>query len=129
MIVYVITKGDYSDYHICGVALDKGRAEIIRKLMTDKWDEANIEEYDTEKFSDVSDGESLYRVEYEYGAVTVENSLCEYDYSERNKVFETVHGYRCHVLAKDEEHAIKKALDLFAKYRYRKEVEENGKSD
>lgn len=123
MIVYVITKGDYSDYHICGVALDKERAEIVRRLMTDEWGEANIEEYDTEQYSDVSDGESLYRVEYEDGAVTVENAFYEWLYRDRNEVFETVHGYNCYVIAKDEEHAIKKALDLFAKYRYRTEVD------
>lgn len=29
MKVYVITKGIYSDYHICGVALDKERANRL----------------------------------------------------------------------------------------------------
>ena len=44
MIVYVVTKGDYSDYHICGVALSRERAEKLVKL----YSEPGIEEYDTE---------------------------------------------------------------------------------
>lgn len=48
MKVYVITKGKYSDYHVCGVATDKETAEKLRVLNTDKWDEANVEEFDTD---------------------------------------------------------------------------------
>lgn len=43
--VYVITKGDYSDYHICAVTLDKNRAEKLRKMFSDHWNKAEIEEY------------------------------------------------------------------------------------
>lgn len=48
MKVYVITKGKYSDYHICGVATDKETAEKLRVLNTDKWDKADVEEFDTD---------------------------------------------------------------------------------
>lgn len=46
MKVFVITKGCYSDYHICAVTLDKEKAELLKKFYTDFFDEAYIEEYD-----------------------------------------------------------------------------------
>ena len=48
MKIYVITKGEYSDYHICAVATDRGEAERLAKIYSDKWDDASVEEYDTE---------------------------------------------------------------------------------
>lgn len=50
MKVYVITKGCYSDYGICAVTLDKDVAERLRVLHSDKWDEAMIEDYDTDAY-------------------------------------------------------------------------------
>ena len=43
--VYVITKGDYSDYHICAVTMDEDRAERMQKMYGGKYDEARIETY------------------------------------------------------------------------------------
>lgn len=48
MKVYVITEGNYSDYHICTVTTNKERAEKLVKIFSDNWDDAKIEEYDTE---------------------------------------------------------------------------------
>ena len=43
--VYVITKGSYSDYHICAVASTQERAEQLRKMYSGYSEAANIEEY------------------------------------------------------------------------------------
>ena len=51
MKAYVITKGEYSDYKIYAVTLDKEQAELLKAEYSDKWDEAFIEEYDTDRFS------------------------------------------------------------------------------
>ena len=48
MKIYIITKGSYSDYHICGVAVDLKEAERLQNINTDEWDIACIETYDTE---------------------------------------------------------------------------------
>ena len=48
MKIYIITKGSYSDYHICGVAVDLKEAERLQNVNTDEWDIARIETYDTE---------------------------------------------------------------------------------
>ena len=55
MIVYVITQGHYSDYHICAVTTDKDKAEILRKFFSANsgygdWGKARIQEYDTEEY-------------------------------------------------------------------------------
>jgi hypothetical protein len=54
MKVYVITRGEYSDYHICAVALDRQRAERLKVIYTGGWDQAEIEEFDTESDKDQS---------------------------------------------------------------------------
>lgn len=50
MKVYVITSGEYSDYGICAVTLDKKQAELLKERYSGKWDEARIEEYDTDDY-------------------------------------------------------------------------------
>lgn len=50
MKVYVITSGCYSDYHIDAVTDDKEKAEFLKLKFSDEYDEANIEEYDTDKY-------------------------------------------------------------------------------
>lgn len=49
MKIYVITSGSYSDYHICAVATDLDTAAELRELHTTKYDEAHIEEFDTDE--------------------------------------------------------------------------------
>lgn len=50
MKIYVITSGCYSDYHIDAVTDDKDRAEFLKLKFSDEYDEANIEEYDTDEY-------------------------------------------------------------------------------
>lgn len=64
MKVYVITNGDYSDYHICGVALDIEKAKILKRAFTSNWDEARIEEYDTDDHKPIFEGKIPYEVRY-----------------------------------------------------------------
>lgn len=61
MKIYVITQGEYSDYHICGVAVDEERAEAIRRHYDREWEPAEIEEYDTEDYENANLG-ILYTV-------------------------------------------------------------------
>lgn len=62
MTVYIITKGEYSDYHICAVATTQERAEQLKKMYSDSYDEANIEEYETDIPSNIyyNDTPTLY---------------------------------------------------------------------
>lgn len=43
--VYVITKGCYSDYHICTITADPELAKRLVKIYSDDFNDAEIEEY------------------------------------------------------------------------------------
>lgn len=47
--VYVITCGEYSDYHICAVCSTRERAEELRPLYSDRYDIAEIEEFEMDQ--------------------------------------------------------------------------------
>lgn len=65
MKIYVITKGKYSDYHICAVSTDAMRAARLAELYTDRYDDAKVEEYDTDSDTDILDtGRIPYRVTF-----------------------------------------------------------------
>ena len=65
--VYIVTKGYYDDYTICGVYSTQELAEKMRKVFDDsrksKWDEARIEEYEIDKLPpDFVEGKKRYIV-------------------------------------------------------------------
>lgn len=119
MIVYVITKGEYSDYMICDVTLDKEQAELLKANYSDEWDEACIEEYDTDRYKiEVSsDFKPMWYLEFSGSricrcyTITHDNhkhgSLYRERWSGRVQVF---------VEAKDEDHAKKIATDIYMKW-------------
>ena len=127
MTVYVITKGDYSDYHIAGVALTKERAEEICKLKSDWCDQAQIEEFDTEEIQ-ARDYKQMWKCSrYENGIWTVipyfdtidridsaTFGMGKYDYQTR-KCDIDYELFFAYIAAPDEEHALKKAQDMYAK--------------
>lgn len=51
MKVYVITSGEYSDYHICAVAQSEKKANALKKLFDNQnYTGAKIEVYDTKTY-------------------------------------------------------------------------------
>ena len=115
MTVYVVTKGDYSDYHICGVTLDPKKADILKQKFSDRDDEANVEEYDTDEFEFVRKDHNYYHITFdETGNI---RSLYNIDPIKENN-----YGYNRYnnqvfvdVIAKDEPSAIKIAAEKRAK--------------
>lgn len=70
MKVYVVTQGDYSDYHICGVAVKKSVAEeIVRRIkrLSRFYSDARIEEYSTDEYEGIC-----------LGNLTAESKTVEY---------------------------------------------------
>lgn len=45
-MICVITKGTYSDYHICAVATNRERAEELKRMYSDRYNDAEIEEFE-----------------------------------------------------------------------------------
>ena len=121
---YAITDGDYSDYHIIAITDNKERAENIKKLYSSKYSEPMIEEF----FDGESKDEVLYDVWYETNG-SYKLFLQNFDMNELsniNIVKENVlrndwWKYSVLVMAKDENHAIKIAQDLWAEYKAKKE--------
>lgn len=130
MKVYVITAGEYSDYHIVTVTTDKEKADNFVKVHNDSkcfyYDDAYVEEYDTDDFDiDVTDRNAKYfkviaNWDYEKDCNDIEcdeidsleyladkNSLQHYTLS----LMGNVTRWKFYCTAKDEDHAIKKATD------------------
>lgn len=121
---YAVTDGDYSDYHIIAITDNKERAENIKKLYSGKYSEPMIEEF----FDGEAKNEALYDVLYNTDGsynVTLQTFDKEYS-SDINIIRENVPNnhwwkYSVLVMAKDENHAIKIAQDLWAEYKAKKE--------
>lgn len=130
MKIYVITKGEYSSYTIMAVAIKKDIAERIRKRVSDSWDEAIIEEYETDAWEDILSKGGLFNVfENENGVIKTyeENSSWTAGYWERRKKVsrdKRTGRLETYVVALDEEHALKIAEDLFAEFKYREAMGE-----
>lgn len=110
MKIYIITKGDYSDYHICNVTTDYQKAQRYKEAYSDDWGEACIEVYE-----DGRKGKDNYC----WGYNPVSNTVKMSEYPWKEKVMTNREGkiYRVYVYASDEKHAIKKAQDMIAKYK------------
>lgn len=129
MKIYIITKGEYSDYHICAATTDENIAKNLLQLYRDKWDEPRIETYDDESAKDVLRGRSVWKVFINSKKMAFR--ACKY-YQEAeipeniNKVERTEDWQPCDenedyiicVIAKSKEHAAKIAQDKFAEYKY-----------
>lgn len=125
MKVYVITKGSYSDYAICAVAIDPKKAKVLRQLCSDRWEEASIEKYDTDEFNPVFERKLPYMVLFDANG-SVENvelkSLEEfaigigtrYAWDEVNRTHHTL--LTVALYAENEERAIKVAAEKRAEY-------------
>lgn len=116
MKVYVITKGEYSDYHICAVTLDKKIAAQLKQRYTDRWNDAEIEEYETDDCNEVLRWKSTYYANKDLSTrkITVSETSC--DYSDCKRVSKGKDFLYTHVHANNEQDALKFASDKFAKY-------------
>lgn len=123
MKVYVITKGDYSDYHICGVAVDKNMADKIAEGCSSSYEDAEIEVYDTEEFSPLLKGGSVFFIRLTYDNNEIESrEENDWDFvlNRINKVDTMFRNAGCftYVVAEDEEHARHIGADKLYQYKY-----------
>lgn len=111
MKIYIITNGDYSDYHICNVTTDYQKAKRYKEAYSgDIWGDARIEAYE-----DGANGKERYC----WSCSPVCNTATIKAYNEKEGVKTNMRGeiYDVIVYAPDEKHAIKKAQDMIAKYK------------
>lgn len=115
MKIYVITKGCYSDYHICTVTTNKEEAEVLAETFTNSYDTATIEEFDTENNAEVIKYKKVFRCMYEKQTKSIKVGESYYD----NAVEEIINYEKCLITlvrANTPEEALKFASDRFSKY-------------
>ena len=133
MKVYVVTAGEYSDYHIIGVRLRREDAEKLALLFSGprSYYEPEIEEYDTNDFTELFYGLKQY---YAYFNKKLELLECYTNNSDNTTLDDYFREgvreiqwicsstkYVVQVYAKDKEHAEKIAKDRLAQFCAEKE--------
>ena len=93
MKIYIVTKGSYSDYHICGVAVDLKEAERLQNINTDEWDMARIETYDTEDNGEI---EGWFKHHYVHRYVFKFNTDKRYKNHKNAYDYVTIYDGECH---------------------------------
>lgn len=124
MKIYVITKGCYSDYRICGVTESKEKAEHLAILLSDNWDTAEVEEYDTEEYKDFLQFENIFKCTQRIswgGEKSIDVRKVAIDWvSQTEEIFDVERQPNgdliTYVDAKEQGTALKIASDRFAKY-------------
>ena len=116
MKIYVITKGSYSDYHICTVTTDKEKAEKLAKIYSDRYDSAQVEEYDNNQTTDSEFNEYIpvwFIVVGRNGSVKISEieSYTNDPETPNSYYFSNDDDFTAHVKLKDKSKAIKIALD------------------
>lgn len=116
--VYVVMKGSYSDAHICMVTMDKKHAEDMRRLLSDRWNDAYIQDYILDEYNNES---KCFYVEFEEGTPP-EVHVDEYDCSCGETLYISTYEdpLRIYVRAIDEKHALKIAQDKYAEWKAEK---------
>lgn len=121
MKVYVITKGEYSSYMICAVTLDEEQAELLKIEYSDTYDEAYIEEYDTDncKIEVSNDYKPMWNVEF--WCHNNEITRCykvSHDNVRHGEIYASKWLNETHVFveAEGEEYAKKIATDIYMKW-------------
>lgn len=108
MKIYAITKGDYSEYHICRLTTDYEKAKRYKEAYSDRCGEAWIETYEDNE----NDEQMLY---WQYNLDTDTLTLSETIDAEKIWVRRDGSIYRVDVRASDKVHAFKKVFDMLAK--------------
>lgn len=125
--IYVVTAGDYSDYHVIGVTANKEKAEHFCEWFNVwSYNKARIEVYEMDRLEPYGEGRYLYEVEQDKsGHMEVEQaSRLPYDGQRVNEVWSWGSGYFVPVFADDEDHARKIAADLIAQYKWERSDED-----
>lgn len=118
MKIYVLTAGEYSDYHICGVTDNEEEAKKL-KVRIDKekiaWgcDDCNIEVYDTEDVQIVNKS-SIYQVFLRTGKASQVEAEFMTAYLAQCDIYDRAIDVM-YVLSSSPEKAFKKACDIRAK--------------
>jgi hypothetical protein len=122
MKIYVVTRGEYSDYHIITATTDKSVAEKVARKISDlsRYYSADAEVYEKAELY-LKTG---WRVVFDgHGCVSsISEFNSEYQYEDIGNIYPSRNGFlEVYVSADDEKAAIKIAAERRAKYLAQKE--------
>ena len=108
--IYVLTEGDYSDYHIVGVYSTPELAQEAQTLYPD----SGIEEYDLDDIPEHPPGMLAWGVNIEDSTIVYTYLVDPHECPSERDCLNGVYAVNC--WAVDEEHANKIALDKYYQY-------------
>lgn len=123
-IVYIVTEGSYSDYHICAVFDNEEDAQFFR----DKFHADDIEQWHMNNNDELIRKYDIWLVYMDKKGNTKEAFVDNTSYSfrcaiEKQTRFDTMHNLYCHVFANSKEEAVKivneKRMQLLAEGTWR----------
>lgn len=109
MKIYAVTRGAFEDYHICALTINKEKAERLKELYTDKYNNTYIEIFED------NEGElDLFWFCDKNGRNPKIN-----EYQEKEEVVIDSYGIICgvYVRAEDKAQAEEKAHNMLAEYK------------
>ena len=113
--VYLVTKGEYSVYHICAVFAEKKNAEIfVEAIKEDSWSVAEIEEWNLDE-AVLEKGDKNYFVRIKKDGEVLECHTDGFTCSLNETGFDMNHNMFSYQFAKDEKHAVKIANERRAR--------------
>ena len=119
MKVYVLTCGEYSCYHIVGVLLDEEQAKIAAEVMSDRYNDVEVETYDTDELKFIKPGWKYWTIafsERDHAIVDAFRDDYYLDALGEPRLCTINHRWYVDAYAEDEDHAIKNASDRLNKY-------------
>ena len=126
---YVVTSGEYSDYHICGVTRNKEYAEFLRQVYDSRRDPSDIETFiDESENGPIPKLKKVWEViigEYNPPMATFERSVDANEPVDPKAWLYPNGDFQIYVVADDEDHAIKIAQDKRAEYMAERKLELN----
>ena len=120
MKIYVITKGEYSSYHIVGVTTDKKAAQRLKKIHENKFISTRIEIYE----DSFENSLPIYEVFADKETSSIEinrQDVPVYSIKKMGVIQETPSGYIFDVQAENKKAAQKIFFDALAQHKAEKE--------
>ena len=119
MKVYVLTCGEYSCYHIVGVLLDEEQAKIAAEVMSNSYNDVEVETHDTDELKFIKPGWKYWTIAFSERDHAIVDTFCDDYYLDalgKPRLCAINHRWYVDVYAEDEDHAIKNASDRLNKY-------------
>ena len=119
MKVYVLTCGEYSCYHIVGVLLDEEQAKIAAEVMSDRYNDVEVETYDTDELKFIKPSWKYWTIafsERDHAIVDAFRDDYYLDALGEPRLCAINHRWYVDVYAENEDHATKNASDRLNKY-------------